>query len=183
MSSKVILVTGGSRSGKSTYGEALFKGTDDVLYIATAIITDEEMRERVRLHQESRNQRWATVERYKDLGAVVLENPEKNIFLDCVTVMVTNLMFDGNQDVEQMSHEEIAILEADIIREFKLLIQKVRDQDKNIVLITNEVGYGIVPEYKLSRIFRDMAGRVNQKLAGWSDEVYLVACGLPVKLK
>lgn len=183
LSSNVILVTGGSRSGKSSYGESLYSGTDDVLYIATAIITDEEMQERVRLHQKSRNQSWATIEQYKDLSDVIKSSSQKNIFLDCVTVMVTNLMFDCHTQVEQMSRERLGILEKEITKEFQLLIEQVRRSDKNIVLITNEVGYGLVPEYKLGRIFRDIAGRVNQQLALWSDEVYLVACGLPVKLK
>ena len=183
MSSNIILVTGGSRSGKSSYGEALYSGINDVIYIATAIITDEEMEARVRLHQKSRNQNWQTIEGYKDLCSVIKSSSNKNIFLDCVTIMVTNLMFDGHVQVEQMSKEELEILEKEIIKEFQLLIEQVRRSDKNIVLITNEVGYGLVPEYKLGRIFRDIAGRVNQALASWSDEVYLVACGLPVKLK
>lgn len=183
LSSNIVLVTGGSRSGKSSYGEAIYSSTDDVLYIATAIITDEEMEERVRLHQKSRNQNWETIEQYKDLSEVVKSSPQKNIFLDCVTIMVTNFMFDGHLQVEQMSKEQLGTLEKEVIKQLQLLIEQVRLSDKNIVLITNEVGYGLVPEYKLGRIFRDIAGRVNQKLALWSDEVYLVACGLPVKLK
>ena len=183
LSSNIILVTGGSRSGKSSYGEALYSGMDDVLYIATAIITDEEMQERVRHHQKSRNQKWTTIEQYKNLSGVIKSSPQKSIFLDCVTVMVTNLMFDCHTQIEQMSKEGLEILEKEIIKEFRLLIEQVRESDKDIVLITNEVGYGLVPEYKLGRIFRDIAGRVNQQLALWSDEVYLVACGLPVKLK
>lgn len=183
MSSKVILVTGGSRSGKSKYAEGLYEQLDDVLYIATAIITDEEMRDRVALHQKSRNQNWTTVEQYKGLDEIVASYPEKNILLDCVTVMVSNLMFEIDTDIEKMSREQMDELEKSMIKKLKLLMDQVRSKDKNIVLVTNEVGCGLVPEYKLGRIFRDIAGKINQQLALWSDEVYLVACGLPLRLK
>ncbi len=183
MTSKVILVTGGSRSGKSTYAENLYDDLDDVLYIATAIVTDEEMNHRIKLHQNSRNQAWRTLEQYKNLDTIIEATNEKNILLDCVTVMITNLMFESDTDIEVMTQQEIMKLEAYILDQFKRLIDQVRSNHKNIVLVTNEVGSGLVPEYKLSRIFRDIAGRVNQHLASWSDEVYLVACGLPLKLK
>ena len=183
MSSKIILVTGGSRSGKSKYAEGLYEGLDDVLYIATAIITDEEMRDRVTFHQKSRNQNWTTVEQYKRLDEIVASYPEKNILLDCVTVMVTNLMFEIDTDIEEMSRDQMDELEESMLKKFKLLIDTVRGNGKNIVLVTNEVGCGLVPEYKLGRIFRDVAGKINQQLATWSDEVFLVACGLPLRLK
>ena len=183
MSSKIILVTGGSRGGKSSYAESLYEGNDEVLYIATAIAVDPEMENRINLHRVSRNQSWETVEAFKDLDQVIAKSSKKDILLDCVTIMVTNLMFDHEANIEDCSLEEIQDLETRIIKEFKHLIRQVREQEKNIILVTNEVGYGLVPEYKLGRIFRDMAGRVNQQIARLSDEVYLVSCGLPLKLK
>ena len=182
-SSKIILVTGGSRSGKSKYAENLYQGLDDVLYIATAIVTDEEMKDRIAHHKKSRNQNWATVEQYKNLDKIIASYPQKNVLLDCVTVMVTNLMFEIDMDIEEMSQDQMDDLEKFILNKFKLLINQVKSNGKNIILVTNEVGCGLVPEYKLGRIFRDVVGRVNQQLAKWSNEVYLVACGLPLQLK
>jgi adenosylcobinamide kinase/adenosylcobinamide-phosphate guanylyltransferase len=181
--SKITLVTGGSRSGKSTFAENLLKDRDDVLYIATAIVTDSEMENRIKRHRESRNSKWTTHEGYKDLDRTVERWNSKYIMLDCVTVMITNLLFDKERDFDNIPMEEIDELLEEIKIEFKKLINKCRDKDINLVMVTNEVGWGLVPEYKLSRIFRDIAGFVNQYIAGLCDEVYLVACGLPVKLK
>lgn len=183
MPSNIILITGGSRSGKSSYAESLYKDYNQVLYIATAIVTDDEMQERINHHKESRNQQWETVEAYKDLDQVIAKTSCKNILLDCVTVMITNLMFDQDSSVEDLSLKEVEALEERIIQEFTKLLSFVRDMEKNIILVSNEVGYGLVPAYKLGRLFRDIAGRVNQHLALLSDEVYLVSCGLPLKLK
>ena len=183
MSSNIILVTGGSRSGKSTFAEKLYDNNDDVTYIATAIITDDEMESRIKIHQETRNHNWKTIEQYKDLHKRVEQIDSKNILLDCVTVMISNLIFDSDYNFDQVTHFDIIHLEKEITTQFELLIKEVRLQNKNLVLVTNEVGYGLVSEYKLGRIFSDITGRVNQKLALWSNEVYLVACGLPIKLK
>ena len=181
--SSITLVTGGSRSGKSSFGESLLKDTDDVLYIATAIVTDEEMAARIKRHRESRNQNWPTYEGYKDLHKAIENYSEKNIFLDCVTVMTTNLLFDSPIDFDKASQEEIDKVTEYIKKQFTSLLLKAKELDKNLILITNEVGWGLVPEYKLSRIFRDVAGFVNQHIATLCDNVYLVSCGLPLKLK
>lgn len=181
--SKITLVTGGSRSGKSTFAENLLKDENDVLYIATAIVTDKEMENRIKRHRQSRNSKWTTYEGYKDLDSAVEDWNNKHIMLDCVTVMTTNLLFDKERDFDNMSMEESDELLQETKYQFKKLIDKCREKDINLVMVTNEVGWGIVPEYKLSRIFRDIAGFVNQYIASLSDEVYLVSCGLPLKLK
>jgi adenosylcobinamide kinase/adenosylcobinamide-phosphate guanylyltransferase len=181
--SKITLVTGGSRSGKSSFAESLLKNTDDVLYIATAIVTDEEMRDRIKKHINSRNSKWTTYEGYFDLDKAIEKYDIENIMLDCITIMTTNLMFKEEIDFDNISMEEVDALLNDIKIEFDKLILKVRANNKNLVMVTNEVGLGIVPENKLSRIFRDIAGYVNQYIASLSDEVYLVSCGLPLKLK
>lgn len=183
MSSKITLITGGSRSGKSSYAERIYDGDNDVLYIATAIVTDPEMEERIELHKENRNKNWETVEQFKNLDQVIKNTSKKNILLDCVTVMVTNLIFDRNPHAEDLTFDEVAELEKDIIKEFDTLIAEVRKQGKNIILVTNEVGYGLVPEYRLGRIFSDIAGRLNQRIASLCEAVYFVSCGLPLKLK
>ncbi len=181
--SRITLVTGGSRSGKSTFGEGLLKDRDDVLYIATAIVTDKEMEDRIERHKKSRNQKWSTYEGHRDLHKVIDNYEERYIFLDCVTVMTTNLLFDENVDFDNISQHDIDNITESIKNQFRQLISRVRQLDKELIVITNEVGWGLVPEYKISRIFRDVAGFVNQDIAKQCDEVYLVACGIPVKLK
>lgn len=181
--SKITLVTGGSRSGKSTFAENMLKDRDDVLYIATAIVTDDEMKDRIKRHVESRNSNWTTYEGHRNLDEAIEKWNTKYIMLDCVTVMITNLMFDKERDFDIMSMEAVDELLQEIKAEFKKFIDKCREKDINLVMVTNEVGWGLVPEYKLSRIFRDIAGFVNQYIVSMCDEVYLVACGLPVKLK
>lgn len=183
MGGRITLVTGGSRSGKSKFAEGLFKEKDKTLYIATAKVTDGEMKNRIKKHIERRNSNWTTYEGYKDLDKALTQNLHQYILLDCVTIMVTNLMFDKFRNFDDMPLEEIDLLQEEIRFQFEKLILKAREANKYLVLVTNEVGYGLVPEYKLGRIFRDIAGSINQFIAELSDEVYLVACGLPLKLK
>lgn len=181
---KIILVTGGSRSGKSTFAEDILKEKDDVLYIATAIVTDDEMKERIERHKESRNHKWTTYEGFKNLHIAVKENKKHYILLDCVTVMMTNLLFDREENLEEnISRETLDLIYRDIENEFSILLDEVRKGNSNLIMVTNEVGMGLVPEYKLGRIFRDFAGWINQFLAKNSEEVYLVTCGIPLKIK
>lgn len=180
---KIILITGGSRSGKSEYAEDILKEYNKILYIATAIITDEEMQDRIKKHRERRGERYVTYEGYKELDKILGSFEEEYVLLDCVTTMVTNLMFDKNIDFDKISMDEADKLQTDISKEFDKLIKAARKLNKTLVMVTNEVGSGLVPEYRLSRIFRDAAGTINQNIAKLSDEVYLVACGLPIKLK
>ncbi|SUY46938.1 adenosylcobinamide kinase [Clostridium putrefaciens] len=181
---KITLVTGGSRSGKSSFAEEILKEKDDVLYIATAIVTDKEMKERIDRHKESRNPKWTTYEGFKDLHIAVRENNKSYILLDCVTVMMTNLLFDREENLEKnVSRETLDLIYKDIEYEFSMLLNEVKKGSSNLIMVTNEVGMGIVPEYKLGRIFRDFAGWINQFLARNSEEVYLVTCGIPLKIK
>lgn len=180
---KIVLVTGGSRSGKSTYAENIYKDRDDILYIATAIVTDEEMKERISRHIESRNQSWKTYEGFKNLNKAIENFTGYGVLLDCVTIMITNLLFEKERDYDNFTKEDMDEILGEIKEQFNKLISEAKNRNLNLVMVTNEVGYGIVPEYKISRIYRDIAGFVNQYIASLSDEVYLVACGLPLKLK
>ncbi|MGL4774684.1 MAG: bifunctional adenosylcobinamide kinase/adenosylcobinamide-phosphate guanylyltransferase [Clostridium sp.] len=181
--SKITLITGGTRSGKSSFGEGLLKGKNEVLYIATLKVFDEEMKERVKLHREGRNSSWNTLEGHRDLHKEIRNRREKFIMLECIGTMVTNLIFDKYEDVEGLTREEVSILEGEILKEVMEIIKACKEEDKEIIIITNEVGWGLVSEYKLGRIFTDIVGRVNQRVALECDEVYLVACGLPMRLK
>lgn len=103
--------------------------------------------------------------------------------LECIGTMVTNIIFQKNYDFDNITSDDIEKLEKDIIKEVDNIISSVKHSDKHILIVTNEVGYSVVSEYKLSRVFVDILGRVNQFIARFSDEVYMVACGLPIKLK
>jgi adenosylcobinamide kinase/adenosylcobinamide-phosphate guanylyltransferase len=177
----ITLVTGGARSGKSRFAENLYKDEKDVVYIATSKATDAEMRERVKLHQESRPSEWRTYEGNYDLQNSI--GKEVNYLLDCITVLTSNIMFDISKDVEYIDYDMQRRIEDTVIREIQNLINGIRLKDYNLVLVTNEVGDSIVPEHHISRVFRDIQGRINQRIASLADEVYLVCCGIPVKIK
>lgn len=183
---KLIFVTGGARSGKSRFAEELLTEIDRPLYIATAIPFDDEMKERIKIHRERRDDRWVTAEQYRGLGQVVDRYGETcgGILLDCITVMVTNLMLeDACREWEGINQDEIDAIEEEINYEVDELIGAVRRFEGTAVIVSNEVGMGIVPANPLSRHFRDIAGRVNQKIAFSADEVYFTVSGIPVKIK
>lgn len=167
--SKIILVTGGARSGKSAIAERLIAGLgSNPLYIATAEARDDEMLARIAQHQARRGPEWTTLNEPLDLvGALKQSDGHGPRLVDCLTLWLSNLMLNGT-DCEAASSD---------------LVEALARQNKPIVLVTNEVGGGIVPENKLARAFRDAAGLLNQKVAGAADEVYLAVSGLSLQLK
>lgn len=177
----IYLVTGGARSGKSAFAESLYDETKDVAYIATSKIFDKETESRVALHKESRPSEWRTYEGYYDLEQAI--GKEEHYLLDCVTGLVSNIMYDLSKNTEYIDAELKKEIEDKVIQEFEQLIQKIKATDNQLVLVTNEVGLSIVPEHHISRVFRDIQGMVNQKLAARADKVYLVCCGIPVEIK
>ena len=184
--SKVILVTGGARSGKSGFAESLCKNQNNsTAYIATSVAFDDEMKERVRKHQASRPKEWKTYEFYKDIYKIIKDISEKHqtVILDCITLLVNNLMFTDGIDIDNASEEEINELEAYIQDQIKKLMEEVKKTDLYFVMVTNEIGLGVVPGYKLGRVYCDFVGRINQMLGKLSDEVYFVVCGIPTKIK
>lgn len=187
MKGKITLITGGARSGKSSYAEALAKSSNmPVAYVATAIAFDEGMKDRIKKHRESRPKNWTTYEAYKDLYKIIGEMGKDHgtILLDCVTLMVTNLMFEHeNLDWEHVAHKTLDEIEEGITKQFTSLLQEVREHGLWMILVTNEVGMGIVPENRLSQIFRDIAGRINQLIAKEADQVILTVSGIPLNIK
>lgn len=180
----ISLVTGGARSGKSRHAEALLNAFPRVLYIATAEVLDEEMAARVRHHREGRPAHWRTVEQWQQLDALITasNDPQEAILLECITTLITNLLFAraGASDPDGWDY---SALEAEIEQEITGLIRACQRCPSPVVLVTNEVGMGIVPENTLARHFRDIAGRMNQRLAQAADEVWLVVSGIGVKIK
>lgn len=183
---KLIFITGGARSGKSRFAEELLAGLDDVLYIATAIAFDDEMKDRIRLHRERRNPRWKTIEGYSSLGEKIDENAVScsAMLLDCITIMVTNLMLESNGiNWDAVLQYEIDSIEKRVNNEIDELVGAARSFNGMTVLVSNEIGMGIVPADPLSRHFRDIAGRINQKIAASADDVYFTVSGIPLKIK
>lgn len=183
----VTLITGGARSGKSTFGEELAAQRGGrVLYVATAKAIDEEMAERIRRHRQRRPATWGTLEAYRGLGAALpaAGAPYEVILIDCVTILCTNILFDlPFMQRETLTVEEMALAEDLLQEEIDALIAALPKLAAEVVFVTNEVGFGLVPADPLSRFYRDVLGRVNQQLAAAADEVYLVVAGLPLALK
>jgi adenosylcobinamide kinase/adenosylcobinamide-phosphate guanylyltransferase len=183
---KLILITGGARSGKSSFAEKMAAGiSDKVLYIATAVAFDEEMQDRILKHKQSRPQAWRTYEGYRDLDKVILDsNYHDVILLDCVTVMLTNLLWEyPGMDFETPSQEVLDKAEEYVRGEFDKLLRAAQVYQGSLIMVTNELGSGLVPEAPIARSFRDIAGRVNQQIAAHCQEVYLTVCGIPMQIK
>ena len=184
---EMVLITGGARSGKSSFAEKMAaERSAKVLYIATAIAFDEEMKDRIRQHRQSRPQIWDTYEGYKDLDAVLHEKAMNYdvILLDCVTVMLTNLLWEyPGIDFEQPSREVLEKAEQYVRNEFEKLTAAAKTFKGTLIMVTNELGSGLVPEAPIARSFRDIAGRVNQQLAASCQKVYLTVCGIPIQIK
>ncbi len=177
---KIILVTGGARSGKSSFAEklALKIGGGRAAYIATAQIFDDEMFNRIKLHKERRGSNWLTFESPFNADKSISFAAEnfKAILFDCVTIYISNFILRENLDDE-----------AELYKNLRELIQKLIDaaqnSDATTIFVTNEVGAGIVPENRLARRFRDLAGLANQMLAAQSEKVFLTVAGVAVDVK
>lgn len=178
----IILVTGGARSGKSAFAEryAAAHGRR-IAYIATAQILDEEMRYRVALHRERRPEAWQTYEAPFAAEQAIEEAAvaSDTILFDCVTIYLSNLLC--SLDETQLADE--AFVHAQSEEAIDRLVAAARAGGARCIFVTNEVGAGIVPEHRLSRLYRDMAGRANQRLAEAAEEVYLTVAGIPVNLR
>jgi len=175
---RVLLVTGGCRSGKSTYAQALcqtFPGRK--VFLATCPIVDEEMRRRIRKHQEARPAGWDTVEEPVALaGAIRAARQYDVVLVDCLTLWVNNLLYEAGERGTEMDEEHLA-------RCCQEVLAACREHPGTVVFVTNEVGMGIVPENAQARLFRDLLGRCNQLAAAAADTVVLMVCGIPVPVK
>lgn len=165
----LTLVLGGARSGKSRFAQALVESLSERrLYIATAEPLDEEMRRRIAKHQANRGPDWRTLEAPLDLiGALDAARPGEAVLIDCLTLWLSNLFGRGEDWEEWLS----------------LLLDHLDGFEKPVVMVSNEVGLGLVPETKLGRDFRDAQGLLNQRAAAVCDRVAFVAAGLPLWLK
>jgi adenosylcobinamide kinase/adenosylcobinamide-phosphate guanylyltransferase len=169
----VTLVLGGVRSGKSCWAQELAGRFERVAYVATALARDAEMHEKIRRHQEDRPAHWQTLEEPVELARTLIDNGAKFdlLLIDCLTVFVSNLMEAAQTDAASMERRLDDFLEA------------LRTVPATVVLVSNEVGCGVVPPYPAGRIYRDALGELNQRVAEIADNVVLMVAGLPLALK
>jgi adenosylcobinamide kinase/adenosylcobinamide-phosphate guanylyltransferase len=168
----IILVTGGARSGKSKYAERRARELGDrLIYIATAQAKDKEMMQRIAEHRKRRDNAWMTIEEPIELPGALLRQRGRTdcAVVDCLTLWISNLLLDGDA---QMVRERV-----------EQLVKALPRLDFHIVLVTNELGWGIVPDNALARQFRDLAGEANQRIAAAANEVVLTVTGIPMIVK
>lgn len=177
------LILGGARSGKSAYAERLaFMSGKEVVYLATAQSRDDEMQARIEQHRARRNDAWITVEEPLELAAALRRwsTPERLVLVDCLTVWLSNLLFS-----EPKSHPEVGRIEppAAFAQQREALLLNLQQLSGDVVMVSNEVGLGVVPMGAVSRWFVDEAGRLNQAVAACCERAVFVAAGLPLVLK
>jgi adenosylcobinamide kinase / adenosylcobinamide-phosphate guanylyltransferase len=175
---RTIFITGGARCGKSLFAEKQAgEFGAQLCYLATAQALDSEMDERVRRHRERRGAQWSTVEEPILLSQALAQSDGSYsvILVDCLTLWLSNLLFkyeNAGECIEERIYEEV-----------QRLMSTLQGMITPVILVSNEVGMGIVPDNKLARMFRDIAGSANQELAATADEVHVVISGIPLKLK
>lgn len=182
---RIIFITGAARSGKSQFaveltkgvaktlkGRSTPKGTGKVMFIATCIPEDDEMRRRVKLHKRDRPSSWKTIEGETDI-LKVLQNAKKTfkvVIIDCLTLFISDLLSKGFK-------------EGEIKKKTREIVKFISGTPYTTIIVSNEVGSGIVPENKVARQFRDLVGVANQMIAQCADEVYFMVSGIPIKIK
>jgi adenosylcobinamide kinase/adenosylcobinamide-phosphate guanylyltransferase len=203
---KLTFILGGARSGKTTFAENLAsRSSTRVAYIATAQALDDEMAARIEMHRKKRSPGWQTLEIPVGVGRAMSSNPPDAgvIILDCLTLLVSNLMLQAyDQSVEELEHHPNAqncpgvesqptgdslfiddgMAKAAIDRELDELHEAIRNSPADWILVSNEVGMGLVPPYPQGRFYRDLLGWANQRMASMADRVYFLLAGIPMRL-
>lgn len=177
----MILILGGARSGKSAFAQALARdlGGDDVLFVATAEAGDEEMRARIAAHKRERPAAWRTLEAPREVAEVLNGAGYQAgvVLIDCLTLLVSNVLLAQG---EAATSEEA---EAAVLAEVHAIAKACERSQATYIVVSNEVGLGLVPPYPLGRLYRDLLGRANQVLAARADSVYFMLAGMPMQLK
>lgn len=177
---ELILILGGARSGKSTFAQQLAQelGGERVLFVATAEAGDDEMQARIEKHRQERPSGWQTLEAPHHAGQSIMDCPGKAqvILFDCLTLLVSNLIVSAPDPFAP----EVA---QQVMSELESLIACVEQLDSTMIIVSNEVGLGLVPPYPLGRAYRDLLGKANQVLAQQAEQVYLMVAGIPMPIK
>jgi len=197
MAKKFILILGGARSGKSRFAQSMAaKLGEKVLFVATGEPLDEEMALRIEEHKRIRPKNWRTLEIDIKVGQRLKGRiaDAEVVLLDCLTLLVSNILTKkgrgpfssplmGEDEGEGENDEAISEAEKQVMAEMEDLIDCINKHESDFIVVSNEVGLGLVPENKLGRIYRDLLGKANQLLAQHADEVYFMVSGIPVKIK
>lgn len=176
---RIVLVTGGCRSGKSAYAQCLAESLPPTrLFVATCPVTDDEIRRRIEQHRLARQDRgWETIEEQCDLARILRCNGQHQVLLvDCVTLWINNLMYHAEREGRPLT-------EADVVEQCRQVLDAAAACAGTVIFVTNEVGLGVVPENARARHYRDLIGRANQVLAARADTVALLCCGIALHLK
>jgi len=177
--SHITLILGGARSGKSDYAEKLAAELGrEVLYIATAEANDEEMRARIVAHRQARPDHWQTLEAPRSVGPALdaLQFKPQVILLDCLTLLVSNILLAMEEEAQE-------VIEGAVHAELEAILAHQTEVATSLIIVSNEVGLGLVPPYPLGRLYRDILGRANQNLAAQADRVLFMVAGLPLVVK
>ncbi len=168
---KITFILGGARSGKSTFAIELAKKHKRVAFIATCQALDKEMSRRIKLHRQARPNHWKTFEEPKNLSLLLIKIGAFDcIIIDCLTLLISNLILSGHKPEE-------------ILKKINALLSMLRRKEAETIIVSNEVGLGIVPANKLGRNFRDIAGQINQIVAREADKVFFTVAGIPTMIK
>jgi adenosylcobinamide kinase/adenosylcobinamide-phosphate guanylyltransferase len=180
----LVVVAGGARSGKSRFAVELAEARGERRgFIATAQAFDDEMRARIELHRRERGSRFETLESPRDLAEVARSCGDFDVvLLDCLTIYVSNALLNSG-DVETLDTEALGCVEQTILTDVRGGIVELRRRVGCVVVVTSEVGMGVVPASKLGRVFRDVAGRANQWIANEATEVWTCLLGIPLRIK
>ena len=179
MAHSLTLVLGGARSGKSDYAQALVgQNEGKVLFVATATASDEEMRARIATHRASRPANWETLEASRHVGEALRAAPAVEwILLDCMTLLLNNILIGFPEPIVEAEYY------AAVEQELDALLDIIAKSQAKWVIVSNEVGLGLVPAYPMGRFFRDALGRANQRLAQAAETVLLMVAGIPILVK
>ena len=167
----ITLILGGARSGKSRYAQQL-AASNNVAYVATCSYDDAEMQERIVLHKQDRPKMWETIEEFEDLAGLIERIGSKfdYIIIDCLTLFISCLLLKD-------------VVQTDIQNRIRMLIKQAQFASAEVIMVSNEVGLGLVPDTEIGRTFRDLSGRVHQMIAADANQVVFMMSGIPMKLK
>ncbi len=181
---KTILITGGARSGKSSFAQEIAtKSAKRILFVATAQASDEEMRQRIAIHRQNRPANWRTLETPTEIGNHILSEIDdiEVVLLDDITLLLNNIVGEflsaDGADIDEKKAEKA------VHKEIDDLVHCIQSLTADFIIVTNEVGLGLVPDNRLGRVYRDLLGKSNQTLAKVADEVYFMVLGLPLRIK
>lgn len=182
---KIILVLGGARSGKSNFAREYAQrgGIKNVLFVATATAGDVDMHRRIEKHKHERPSTWRTLEAVTNIGRQIESNAgdAQLVIVDCITLLINNIF--NRFDEKQFDTLDDSLLEKELVAELEQFLSCLKKVDASFLVVSNEVGLGLVPDNRMGRLYRDCLGRANQMLAQVSDEVYLLVAGIPLMIK